>query len=180
MHSSKVIERISERMFGKPILRNDIRGEVVEEMVAMALEPDWELCAGDWAAFDLQHRTSKLRMQVKQSAARQSWHSGTCPIVRPCFSIAEKTGRWEGATWIAEPGRNADIYVFGWHPLTEVDADHRDPDQWLFYVVAAPILPTQKTISLTPLRKLASPTSFANLGRAVRACCASTKLKVER
>lgn len=129
----------------------------------MALEPDWQLCAGDWAAFDLRHIATGLRMQVKQSAARQSWHGDICPLSRPRFSIAEKTGRWEGVTWIAEPGRNADLLVFAWHPLTNTIADHRDPEQWLYYVVPNDALPAAKSLSLQALQRLVRPAGFSEL-----------------
>lgn len=142
MTPAAIVERLTHRLFGLPILRNSIRGELVEELVAMALEPAWELCAGDWAAFDLQHVKSKLRIQVKQSAARQSWHKGECPPPKPRFSIATKTGRWEdGDKWIEERSRNADIFVFAWHPRTDASADHRDPRQWIFHVAAEAALP---------------------------------------
>lgn len=144
----------------------------------MALEPEWELCAGDWAAFDLRHGTTRLRMQVKHSPARQSWHSDTCLPPRPRFSIAEKAGRWEGDKWVAEAGRNADIFVFGWHSRTDSEADHRDPDQWVFYVVAAEELPARKSISLATLAALANPATFATLADTVGECVPD-KLKVD-
>lgn len=166
--SNNVIDRLTERLFGSPILRNSIRGELVEEIVAMALEPDWELCAGDWAAWDLLHSRSKLRIQVKQSAARQSWHRRECPPPKPRFSIAEKTGRWEdGDTWVAEPGRNADIFIFAWHSLVDITADHRDPHQWEFYVIREAALPNQKSLSLASIQVLVAPATFASLAEAV-------------
>ena len=58
---------VATRLLGTPLIRNDIRGEVVEEMVAVALEPEWQLCAGDWAAFDLKPADGPLRIQVKAS-----------------------------------------------------------------------------------------------------------------
>ena len=72
----------------------------------MALEPEWEHCAGDWAAFDFRERRSGLRIQVKQSAARQSWHKDRCPPARPRFSIAEKTAAGTRATggWPSRAG----------------------------------------------------------------------------
>lgn len=170
MNSAAVIDRLTHRLFGSPLLRNSIRGEVVEEIVAMALEPEWELCAGDWASCDLRHPGTGLRIQVKQSAARQSWHSDEPPPARPRFSIAEKTGRWdEGDKWVAEPGRNADIFIFAWHPIADETADHRDPEQWLFYVVREDRLPPQKSISLAAIRALADPVPFDRLAEAVRA-----------
>lgn len=170
MDPAALIARLTQRLFGAPILLNSLRGEVVEEMVAMALEPLWEHCAGDWAAFDFRERRSGLRLQVKQSAARQSWHKDRCPPARPRFSIAEKTGRWdEGDRWVAEPGRNADLFVFAWHKLTAEAADHRDPNQWEFYVVAERRLPAQRSISLVGVQALAQPVSIAALAMAVAA-----------
>lgn len=162
-----VIDRLTRRLFASPILRNSIRGEVVEEIVAMALEPDWRHCGGDWAAFDLVHPATGLRMQVKQSAARQSWHGGASPSPRPRFSIASKTGRWEGPTWIAEPGRNADLFVFAFHPVTNTTADHRNPAQWRFHVVAETALPAQASISLATIIRLSAPSTFDGLAPAV-------------
>ena len=40
------------------------------------------------------------------------------------------------------PQRQADIYVFAWHPEEDLKiADHRRPDQWKFFVVAEEKLP---------------------------------------
>ena len=41
------------------------------------------------------------------------------PSPKPTFSIASKTGRYDGATWINEPGRNAEIFIFGWRAIRE-------------------------------------------------------------
>ena len=50
---TSLITRITHRLFGAPLIRNSIRGEWVEEMVAQALEPGWALCADDRGACDL-------------------------------------------------------------------------------------------------------------------------------
>lgn len=155
-----LISRITHRLFGQPILTNVVRGEVVEEMCLMALEPEWQHSGGDYGAWDLENPETGLRIQVKQSAARQSWGVA---ISSPTFSIAQKTGRWEGASWIAEPSRNADIFVFGWHPLTDERADHRVMGQWQFFVLPEAKLPNQKSIRLSVLQKLAAPCSWSDL-----------------
>jgi hypothetical protein len=166
--AAAVIERLSRRLFGSPLLRNSLRGELVEEIVGAALEPDWELCGGDWGSCDLKHRTSGLRIQVKQSAARQSWHRAEPAAGNPRFSIAAKTGRWEdGDKWVAEPGRNAEIFIFAWHPGTGATADHRDPAQWLFHVIPERRLPPTKSISLAAVCALTEPVPFAGLAPAV-------------
>jgi hypothetical protein len=168
--SADVINRVTRRIFGSKILRNDVRGQVVEEIIAMAPEPEWKLCSGDWAAFDLVHATNRLRIQVKQSAARQSWHKGDCPPPNPRFSIATKAGRWEdGDKWIEERSRNAEIFVFAWHPVIDATVDHREPDQWEFYVAAERSLPQQGSISLAAVRRLSSAVDFDGLARAVSA-----------
>lgn len=169
MIRDEILRRLFARLYGSPIVRNDARGELVEEIVAMALEPDWNSCGSDWGACDLIRPADGLRIQVKQSAGRQSWTKIDVAKSKPCFSIAPKTGRWEdGDRWIAEPGRNADIFIFGWHPRTNATADHRDPEQWQFYVVAERELPSQKSISLSRIEKLTQAVSFGSLAAKVR------------
>jgi len=91
-----LITRLTHRLFGSPLLRNSIRGELVEEMVALALEPEWALCADDWAACDLKQVGGPLRIQVKQSAARQSWHADARPRCCQC------DGRWRAITLLCQ------------------------------------------------------------------------------
>ena len=166
-----MIERLVARLYGQPLLTNVIRGAVVEEIVAMALEPEWTLCSEDYAPHDLVHVASGLRVQVKNSAARQSWGVS---VGSPRFSIEHKTGRHDGPQWIAEHGRNAEIFLFAWHPVYGDEADHRDPDQWRFYALAESDLPDQKSITLGPLARLTEPCAFAELHERmnviVRAC----------
>jgi len=169
MTSTDITARLAHRLFGAPLLRNSIRGEWVEEIVALALEPEWALCAGDWEAFDLAQVGGPLRIQVKQSAARQSWHADDSPPPRPRFAIAYKTGRHDGLTWIVERSRNAEICVFGWHPVTDATADHRDPAQWQFFVVAEIDLPATASIGLPALARLADPVHCTELSAKVAA-----------
>lgn len=169
-----VVDRLAHRFFGKPIIRNDLRGEIVEEIVAMALEPEWEGCGGDWASCDLVRPADGKRIQVKQSAAKQTWHKADARPARPCFSIKEKTGRWEdGDRWVAERGRNAEIFIFAWHPVTDATADHREPNQWEFFVVPERPLPSQTTISLSRVRQLTEPVTFEALAEKVRSVAAA-------
>lgn len=164
MTSEAILSRLSQRLYGSPIIRNDARGELVEEIVAAALEPDWQLCSADWGACDLVNSASDLRIQVKQSAARQTWHKADARPPRPCFSIKEKTGRWEeGDRWVEERSRNAEIFIFAWHPVTDDTADHRDPLQWQFFLVAERDLPAQRTISLSRVRNLTDSVAFQQL-----------------
>ena len=165
----QVLARLFTRLYGDPIVRNDLRGELVEEIVAMALQPEWEPCGTDWGSCDLRHSKSGLRIQVKQSAAEQSWGAGIAGRSSPRFSIAAKSGRYEGASWIPGEGRNADIFVFAWHARTGVDCDHADPSQWQFSVVAEIELPAQKSLGLVRVEQLGRPVGFSNLAEAVEA-----------
>jgi hypothetical protein len=166
-----VVERLVTRLFDKPLIRNDLRGELVEEIVGIALHEDWELSGDDWASHDLGHRRGNLRIQVKQSAARQSWENGDSPIPKPRFSIASKTGRWEGPKWIVAPGRNAEIFIFAWHPVRDNSCDHREPDQWQFYVIPETALPSQKSLGLAQVEALAAPVTFSGLSGRVKSVC---------
>jgi hypothetical protein len=77
---------------------------------------------------------------------------------------------------VAEPGRNADLFFFAWHPLTADTADHRDPDQWEVYVVAERRLPARKSISLAGVQALAEPIPLGALSDAIAAEAAAAGL----
>ena len=164
-----VLSSLFDRLYGGPVIRNDLRGELVEQIVGLALFPEWTLCGSDWGACDLRHEASGLTIQVKQSAARQSWAAGKNGFGPPRFSIAAKTGRFEGSDWIAQAGRNADIFVFAWHSMTGANCDHADPKQWQFYVLAEADLPAQKSLGLQQIDRLTQATDFTGLKSAVEA-----------
>ena len=120
-------------------------------------------------------------MQVKQSAARQSWHGPDAAPTRGHFSIAHKTGRYEDdGRWTEQRSRNADLFVFAWHPRTDPATDHREPEQWRFFVVPETALPPTQSLSLAKLRKLATYVSFADLKRAVIEQIAISRLSALR
>ena len=70
-------------------------------------------------------------------------------------------------------GRPADLYVFAWHDeCRDGYANHRNADQWLFFVVAEQDLPkNQKSIGLTRLKAIVSPCHIADIKRAVENAC---------
>jgi hypothetical protein len=138
--------------FGSPLVSNIYRGLVTEIIVGAALGPEWELRSGDWRGWDFEHPTG-LRLEVKQSAARQTW-TGTRKATVPIFDIRTRTGYFDRADRVADPRRFAHIYVFAHHPIMDASADHRDPSQWRFHVVPTNRLPTGKTISLVKVALL--------------------------
>jgi hypothetical protein len=151
--------------FGDPVVSNIYRGLIAEIIVSAALAPEWSLCSGDWRGWDFEH-SSGSRLEVKQSAARQTW-TGQRPATKPIFDIRVRSGYFEGADWIADPRRFAEIYVFAHHPVIDASADHRDARQWRFYVVAASRLPEAKTISLVRIATLADPVPWDAVKAAV-------------
>lgn len=64
--------RASEVAFGSTIIQNNLRALVVEAIVDYALKPSWRWCSQDWSGWDFEHE-SGVRLEVKQSAARQTW-----------------------------------------------------------------------------------------------------------
>ncbi len=166
------------RRYDRPIMNNVDRGDYIECMIASALGAAWRLTwedGWDWAAWDCVHVPSGARLEIKQAAARQSWdRESERPRRNPDFDIALRRGYWpkEGFRWIERPGRQADLYVFAWHGRRDEHADHRDPGQWRFFVVAERSLPAgQKSIRLSKLEKIATSCGVAELGRAVEAAC---------
>jgi hypothetical protein len=157
----------AKRAYGDPIVANYYRSDIVEAMVSYALT-NWEWCSGDWAGYDFKHLgrgEQEIRLEVKQTSALQPWKSKSPSKAK--WDIAPRSGFWEGSLWTARPGRNADIYVFVKHSETNKNvADHRDPAQWLFYVIAAADLPAQKSISESTIRvrSLGALVDYLSLG----------------
>lgn len=157
-----VIAKVAASAFGQPLLTNELRGHVVEAMIALALEPEWSWCSGDYAAWDFE-RTDGVRMEIRQSAYRQSWAHAPHVKISRGFDIAPRKFAWEGAYRKELTERAAQIYVFAYHDVRDDTADQRDPDQWEFYVVPTSALPDQKSIRLTRLQKLAEPVKLSDL-----------------
>ena len=154
-HQESALEAVRVR-YDRPVMNNIQRSEYIECLVASLLGPPWKLPwtrLYDWAPWDLEHPNG-TKLEIKQSAALQPWHlvpGSKEPPTRPTFDIAERKGYYdEYGDWTPHQGRIATVYLFAWHGETDPKgADHRDPDQWSFYVVGTENLPDQKTIALS-------------------------------
>jgi hypothetical protein len=164
----EIIKAAVDVMFGSTLINNVHRAVLVEALVRHTLGEDWSWVSGDWAWCDFVHRNG-TRLEVKQSAARQTWHREGDPPSKSSFDIAPREGSWKGSSWLPGHGRNAEIYVFAHHPLTGVEADHANPDQWVFYVVPTSLLPPlpRRSISLSALSNLCRPLRADELGQEV-------------
>jgi hypothetical protein len=169
--ADEIRAKASTAAFGNPLIENSFRGFVVEIIVGSALGSTWRLCSADWYGWDFEH-ASGCRLEVKQSAARQTWAAPKKPSP-PSFDIRERTGYYEGAEWIKKAGRLAQIYVFAYHPIRNDSADHRDPSQWRFHVVPAKQLPASKTIGLVRVALLSDAVPWIGLSEAVESARAT-------
>lgn len=163
---NEIFERVSKRVFRGTIIDNAARGDVVEEIVHMALEPEWELCSEGWHAWDLIN-SNGLRMQVRQSAAVQLWEPKNPSPNR--FTFAPATGHYVDSNyWVEGPGRYAEIYVFAWHGgVNRDDIDQLDPAQWCFFVVPERDLPAQKSMRVSIAEKRWKSCGFEQLASVV-------------
>ena len=160
--------RLMSALFDSPLVTNSFRGTLVEAMLAQVLEPEWRWCAADWASHDFENGDG-VRLEVKQSAALQSWHEDGFPPNRGRFDIASRKARWEGARRIDEAGRHAAIYIFAWHPVVDVHrADHRDPKQWQFHIVRSDALPPQKSIARSKIVVMSEQTGIEGVPQTLR------------
>lgn len=88
--AADIQRKVADAAFGRPLITNVLRGQVVEAIVACALEPEWHWCAADYSSWDFD-RADGFRVEIKQSAARQSWATSDKPS--SCsFDIAERKG----------------------------------------------------------------------------------------
>lgn len=153
---------IAQRLFGSNVVQNNLRSEVVEEIVSTALSLDWKHCSGDWAGWDFEHINGS-RLEVKQSAARQSWNEIKEP--NPRFDIAKRKRYWIGSslTELNKEQRLANIYIFAWHSIIDATCNHFDVNQWQFFVVDEQLLPSQKSIGLMGLTKINAPCCYPQI-----------------
>ncbi len=174
-----ILDRIVDELYDQPIMSNLSRPHYVERMIASQLAPEWCLVSQNWAGWDIEN-SKGVRGEIKQSAARQTWTDDPNQggrVTKGVFDIKPRTGYWadDGARWIPFEGRLADFYIFAWHPIADSEfADHRDPDQWLFYVVPECSLPPgQKTISQTVIAQQWPEVQFPELATTVSAAVAT-------
>ena len=164
---NEIALRLASRIFDQRLIENQYRSAFIEEMIGPYLAPHgWRYAGGDWNGWDFV-RSDNSRLEVKQSAANQTW-AQKLPT-RGSFDIAARQGSYDGPRYTKSPGRNAHTYLFAWNPIYGPEADHRNPDQWEFYVVLATLLPDrQKTIVLSKIKLMAVPVRLGQLCEAIQ------------
>ncbi|MSP02849.1 MAG: hypothetical protein EXR07_17650 [Acetobacteraceae bacterium] len=129
---NEIVAMASAEAFGRRLIQNNLRSIIVEAMVAKALGSAWRWSSADWAPYDFEGPNG-IRLEVKQSAAEQTWSTPTSKPSKPRYDIAERKGFFvqgpDGSAWTARTGRNADVYVFARNDIVGELADHCDPAQ---------------------------------------------------
>ena len=171
----QIAMRAAHAAFGRPLITNVHRGLIVEAIVSEALSPAWSWCAKDYAPWDFEHE-SGTRLEVRQTAVRQSWSQAPATRARPSFDIAKREGRYSADSWIASRRRWADLYLLAYHAEESDEADHRDPQQWQFYPIAERALPDQASLGIAHVRRLSSPCGYSDLDECVGSLLASLGL----
>ncbi len=180
--AAQIFADLIHSMFDVPIMGNLYRPDYVERMVALGLGEDFELTSSDWAGWDIEHKlnsrdwpawdiehTPEFRIEVKQSAAFQTW-TDRSPDGKPgkgSFDIAPRTGYFprSGGPFVEKAGRLSHVYILAWHPIEKrAEVDQRDPDQWRFFIIPATELPAnQKSISRTVVEARWTAVGFERL-----------------
>ena len=158
-----IIRLFTENVIGTEVVNNSHRGDLVEMMVLAALQPEWRFVGLGWHPWDLQRGggESRVRLQVKQTAALQLWGRTKRPSVsfgwkknKPSYFERDNPGEAiESEGWFCE------IFVVGVHQCVDPETvDQVDPRQWRFLVIPATDLPSgtdsmvlTKAISSWPL-----------------------------
>jgi len=151
---NEIAERLAKRLFDTPIIQNQFRSTFVEAMLEPVLEETgWKYTGDGWSGWDFE-RADGARLEVKQSAAIQTWSAARNIVTKGAFDIAFRTGYFfeGGSKWEPTPGRPANVYVFAWNETK----DHSNPKNWMFFVVPTSCLPLQKTISLAKVKALSA------------------------
>jgi hypothetical protein len=122
--------RLAARIFDQPLIQNQYRSAFVEAMIEepYLASSGWRYTGDGWSGWDFE-RSDGARLEVKQSAARQTWtEARQQQPTRGIFDIASRTGYFYegGAKYTAGSGRPAQLYVFGWNPVFGPDKDHPD------------------------------------------------------
>ena len=172
--TAEVVAKVANAAFGRPLVTNVLRGHVVEAIIALALEPVWAWCSADYASWDFE-RSDGLRLEVKQSAYRQSWVTAPSVKVSPGFDVRVRKHQWEGDTLVESVGRAAHIYVLAYHDQRDADADHRDPRQWQFFVLSSRDIPIVARIALGSVRRLTDSVTIEALANQVERVAAGCR-----
>lgn len=132
--------KIIEKMYSGKVLNNSHRGDLVEAMLLIALENDWNFVGLGWHPWDLEGIVDgkRIRIQVKQLATQQLW--GKTKKCQVSFGWSKSKpwyfDEYNPGVEIENEGWFCDIFVIGLHLEENLEvADQLDINQWKFLVI---------------------------------------------
>lgn len=149
LSTESIQNRFEREFFSKKILDNSLRGYWCEAMVAEAIGDACEVVSSGWAPWDLQIGSvyaafpDRLRLQVKNSARRQIWHTPESAPSECLFNLNFRTRpqyfcRDHPNVPCEEIGFMCDLFVLCYHNEADFQKiDQRDPEQWRVFLVPA-------------------------------------------
>ena len=158
----------------------DMQEYIAEFIVGKALGIDEPMNRDGWTLWDIDYQGK--RIEVKQTSYYHSWQekiaNGKISQQRT-FSITPAFTRYKDSTTSYE--RQNDIYVFCLNIGTNEEESYPlDMANWEFYVVPTSVVnenctPSQKSISLGKVRKLAPLTKYEELKNVIDSICETIK-----
>ena len=89
---NEIALRLASRLFDQPLIANQYRSAFIEAMIEPYLAPHgWRYVGDGWSGWDFEHQDGG-RLELKQSAAEQTWSSPRHLRTRGIFDIAARTG----------------------------------------------------------------------------------------
>ncbi len=161
--------------FRPSLAENWMRGVVGEYWVTKALGLTDKMRKG-WNSWDIE-TPDRIRIEVKTTGYRQSWHKPTDKMAIPKFVVPKVKVKADESRGLRQRQyRPAHLYVLCFHKEKDVDnLDPLDTSQWEFYVVPTTVIdekvnPNAKSPSIN-LRFLSEnsfdPVSFNGLKDAI-------------
>src|SRR5262245_39034385 len=71
--TQEIIQELVDELYGRSVMSNLTRPIFIEKLLLRLLKGNWQHVGGDWSWWDLQNTHSGARIELKQSAARQTW-----------------------------------------------------------------------------------------------------------
>ena len=154
----------------------DMQEYIAEFIVGKSLGIDEPTNRDGWTLWDIEY--SGKYIEIKETSYYHSWqdkYAGGRISNQRTFSIQPAYSDYKNPN--SELKRQSDIYVFCLN--TGTNAEESNPLEmanWEFYVVPTDVIneycnPTQKSISLGKVRKLAPPTKYKDLKDVIDSFC---------
>ncbi len=158
----EIVARASHRTFGRPLLEYECIDIVVDAMIESALAPGWRIASGRlftgrFVHFDGIELLVRAHTVLNESGMRRArprtWSTGCDPDIPRDHPILRD---------------DPQIVVFAYHGEDDpLRADHRDVNQWAFYVVERSRLPWTREIATSEVAAMTSVSSFTEIVGAV-------------